>query len=221
MTLAVVFVEPESAGNVGFLARAMANFGLSELVLVNPRELGLMARSRAMHAWPIIQNARVAKSFDEAVAPYDEVIGTTAKTPSDNNSTRAFVTPRELASQLGHGRYCLVIGRESRGLTTEELRKCDITVRITTSDSYPSMNASHAAAVLFYELFSAKENPSRVSDAREKRALLKMFDGIASSCGLRNAENAVKCFRNVVSRAFISGHEAKAIAAVLSRCKKQ
>ncbi len=218
--MAVVFVEPESPGNVGFLARAMANFGLSELVLVNPCDITVMARARAMHAWPLVQNARIVGSFDEAIAPYDEAIGTTAKTASDNNSTRAFVTPRELAESMGKGKYCLVIGRESRGLTTAELRKCDIVTRVPTAESYPSLNASHAAAILFYELFSSKGNESRESDAREKQALVDLFSGVAESSGLRNSENAVKCFRNVISRAFISGHEAKAIAGVLSRHKK-
>ncbi len=218
--MAVVFVEPESPGNVGFLARAMANFGLNELVLVNPCDITAMARARAMRAWPLVQQARIARSFDEAVKPYDEVIGTTAISVSDEDSTRASVTPRELAGSMGTGRYCIVIGRESRGLTKEELRKCDIVASIPTTENYNTLNATHAAAILFYELFSPKTNESRESDAKEKRALVDLFSDSAESCGMRNPENAVKCFRNVISRAFISGREAKAIAGALSRHKK-
>ena len=219
MGFTVILEEPENPGTIGFMARAMKNFGLSKLILVNPCPITAITRARAMHAWDVVQAAGVASSFDEAVAGFDEVIATTAKPSTDNNTTRAYLTPRELAGQVGRGSYALVFGRESRGLTSAELRKCDVVAHIEGS-AYPVMNVTHAAAILFYELFSSKSSTRRTSDGREKRALVGLFSDAARSSGLRNPENAIKMFRNVISRAFISGSEAKGIAAVLSRFRK-
>ena len=216
----VVFVEPETPGNVGSLARAMANFGLDELVLVNPCELrdDGEARALAVHAWPIVANAK-RMSFEEAISGFDNVIGATARTASDTNTTRAYMTPRELAdvSRDFRGDLCLVFGRESRGLTSEELRKCDLVVHIPCSPDYPTLNITHAAVVIFYELFAEKSNPHRLGSPKQKQETIQIFEKLAYSLELRNPENAVKQFRNVISRAFISGSEARGISGVLSR----
>jgi tRNA/rRNA methyltransferase len=225
MTTSVIFVEPENSGNVGFLARAMANFGLSRLILVNPKcEIDMMARARAMHAWDIAKKAKIEKSYDRVLSKFDFVIGTTAQvTPHGNNTTRAYMTPRELADAMRgiEGKVAIVIGRESSGLTTGELRKCDITVHIPATEKYPTLNATHAAAIIFYELFSEKANPYRKASRREKDLLVQYFGEIAydPALNLRNPENAVKMFNNVISRAFVSGREAHGIAGVLGKLK--
>ena len=197
----------------------MKNFGLSKLILVNPCAVTQITRARSMHAWEIVQNAKTVSTFDKAVTGFDEVIATTAKSSTDNNTTRAYLTPRELAESVAKGKYALVFGRESRGLTRIELRKCDIVVHIETGE-YKALNATHAAAIVFYELFSSKSSTLRKSDAREKKALVRLFERLAISTGMRNPSNAAKMFRNVVSRAFISGREAKGIAGALSRARK-
>lgn len=218
----VVFVEPETPGNVGALARVMANFGLKELVLVNPCEINGDTKARAMHAWDIIEQAE-CMSFEEAISGFDNVIGTTAKVFSDHNTTRAYVTPRELSSQLKktEGRYCFVFGRESCGLNNQELRKCDINVHIECAPEYATLNITHAAAIIFYELFSEKINLVRKSKTKEKEALVDLFEKLAFSLELRNPENAVKQFKNVISRSFISGSEAKGISGVISKAEEK
>ncbi|MCK4327556.1 MAG: RNA methyltransferase [Candidatus Diapherotrites archaeon] len=219
MSWTIILVEPENPGTIGFVARAMNNFSLSDLVLVNPCDMTAMTRARAMHSTKILEKARTVKTFSEAVTGFDEVIATTAKPSTDNNTTRSYLTPRELASARAKGRYALVFGRESRGLTNKELRACDTVVHIECP-GYRVMNITHAAAIVFYELFSSKASTRRQSDRMEKKTLVRLFTGAAESSGLRNPENAVKMFRNVVSRAFISGGEAKGIAVVLSRLRK-
>ncbi|MFC2174587.1 RNA methyltransferase [archaeon] len=219
MSWTVILVEPENPGTIGFVARAMNNFGLSELILVNPCDVTMMTKARAMHSFQIVKKAKTVKTFAEAVEGFDELIATTAKPSTDNNTTRSYLTPRELASTHAKGRYALVFGRESRGLTNKELRACDTVVHIETP-GYPVMNITHAAAIVFYELFSSKTSTRRTSNSREKETLVRLFKEAAGSSGLRNPENAVKMFRNVVSRAFISGGEARGIAVVLSRLRK-
>ncbi|MCD4739909.1 TrmJ/YjtD family RNA methyltransferase [archaeon] len=214
----VVFVEPETPGNIGALARTMANFGLKELVLVNPCEIDEKAKARAVGALPILENAQIM-AFNKAIHGFDAVIGTTARVYSDYNTTRAFVTPRELSKQFKKtkGNYCFVLGRESSGLKNNELRKCDISVHIPCSPGYRALNITHAAAILFYELFSEKENKSRTSTQRQKQDMLTLFEKLALSVDMRNPKNAVKQFNSVISRAFVSGSEAQGISGVLSR----
>lgn len=219
MAFTVILVEPENPATIGFMARAMKNFGLSELILVNPCPITAITRARAMHAWDVVQSAETVRTFAEAVSGFDEVIATTANTSTDNNTTRAYLTPRELSTRVATGDYAIVFGRESRGLTSREIRACDIVVHIEGS-GYSTLNITHAAAVIFYELFSSKESTTRKSSGKEKNTLLSMFAVAANSSGLRNPENAIKMFRNVISRAFISGAEANGIAAVLSRLGK-
>ena len=207
----------EGQENVGYVARLMKNFDLNNLILVSPKcKVGLKARSRSMHGWNILKKAKKLDSFDKAIEKYDVVIGTTAKVHSDNSTARAYMTPRELAKNIPKkSKACIVFGRESRGLTTAELKKCDIAVHIPAS-KYSTLSISHAAAILFYELFSTKSNVSRVESKSEKEHLVKQFSGLAKSkpAKMRNPENTVKMFRNVMSRAFISGREAHGIAGV-------
>ncbi len=219
MGIAVVLVEPESPGNIGFVARAMKNFGIKDLILINPCEVNMETRSRAMHAWDVVKKARLVGGFDDIKnMNFDFIIGTTAKS-WETSTTRASVTPRELAEMLGEidARIALVFGRESRGLTNAELRKCDIVLNIPTSNEYKSMNLSHAVAVVLYELFGRKK-PKRKARGNEKKTLINLFSKLANSLGLRNPENAIKMFKNVISRAIISGSEAKGIAVVFKRC---
>ncbi len=219
MTWSVILVEPENPGSIGFIARAMKNFGVEKLVLVNPCKITSMTRARAMHSFDVVENARVVKTFTEAINGFDEVIATSAKTSTDRNTTRAYLTPKELAQHRGQGNYALVFGRESRGLTSSEIRKCDLNIHIETP-GYPVLNLTHSVAIVLYELFSSKSSTQRKSVGKEKQVVLQHFSDLAKQSGMRNPENAVKMFRNVVSRAFISGAEAHGIAGVLSRLKK-
>ena len=219
MQYSVILMETQNPGTIGSIARAMKNFGLKDLILVNPCEITAITRARAMHAWDVVQNAKIVDSFEEAIQPFDELIATTANTSTDKNTTRAYLTPRELAASVGTGNYAFVFGRESSGLNNKELRRCDTVVHIEAG-KYSVLNISHAAAIVFYEMFSSKSSTKRKSDSREKRTLISLFSELAEKSELRNSENAIKMFRNVISRAFISGREANGIAGVFSALRK-
>ncbi len=216
----VVFVEPESAGNIGALARVMKNFGLKELVLVNPKcEIDKEAKARAKHAFDIIEKARIVKDFGK-IGDFDFVIGTTGKITPDYNEVRCAITPRELAGQA-KGKIAIVLGREGTGLTNNELALCDIIVHIPTDSRYPIMNITHAAAIVFYELFSANKEVGEKANAREKKVLLDYFDRILNDLpAIRDKKKVAKIFRNVVNRSLIAGKEAHTLAGVFKEIKK-
>ena len=219
----VVFVEPESSGNIGALARVMKNFGLSDLVIVHPRcRIDNDAKTRAKHAFDIIDRARVVKSFSN-IGKFDFIIGTTGKTAPNYDEVRCCITPRELVGQIKtRGNLALVFGREGTGLSNEELKACDIIVCIPTDRKYPVMNVTHAAAVLFYELFSNRQELVRRAELREKEVLFDYFGSIVERLsGLRDKKKVVKIFKNLINRSMIAGKEAHTLAGVLKEIDKK
>ena len=149
-------IEPAFEESIGFTARAMKNFGLEALHLVNPSTvLAREGRMRGVHAQEILDSIMVHGSLLDALKGLNLVVGTTAqKAHSDSNLIRKPMSPRELARVLSSltGAVGIVLGREGTGLNNHELSLCDTLVTIPAVDEYPTLNISHAAAIIFYEL---------------------------------------------------------------------
>ncbi len=226
MKIYTVFVEPKTPGNIGFLARTMKNFGLNNLVLINPCRLDESAYYQAVHAKELVQNAQVYGSIEEFVK--DEaittVVGTTGTAGGSYNIPRIPITPDELGDKISSGgNVALVFGREGEGLSNEELELCDVLVTIPTSDEYPIMNISHAAAIVFYEIFKqTKDYPiddMDIADFEDKQVIMELCNEIISQLEYpdhkrRNVEIITK---RIIGRAFIAGREAKTLRGTLNR----
>jgi len=174
----IIAQEFKTAGNIGALARVMKNFGFSQLILYKPQcdHLGKEAMDRATHAKEILENARIVKELD-----YDLLIGATAITGTDRNLKRNPITPETLSHMELKGNVGLIIGREADGMRAEELAKCDIVVTIPTSKKSPTMNVSHAAAILLYELYKCSQSPKQGDNIKaaakeDKERLLQLID---------------------------------------------
>ncbi|MEM0372607.1 MAG: TrmJ/YjtD family RNA methyltransferase [archaeon] len=201
----VVFVEPETAGNVGSVTRAMSNFGINELILVNPRcdVRSDECKATAKHAYWIIENARIVSSLEKVAGEFDAVIGTTGK---KNDRARDI---RELRKNIigTSGKKAIVIGRESTGLNERELALCTAIATIPTNRDYAIMNASHAAAIMFYEL-SPQRATNEGADAKQTKAMLKYFDELADMTSVRDKKAVKSVFRDAISRSLLSKSEA-------------
>jgi len=159
MHLRIVLVEPLYDGNVGFAARAMKNFGYSDLVLVNPCAVGKEGIARAAHARDVLENATYL-TIDEVFETSHVTVATTgAVSKSASHPMRMpFCTPRELRefAEDIDGTVSILFGRENWGLNNEEVKRCDIICTIPTSEIYPITNLSHAVAIICYELSQLK-----------------------------------------------------------------
>jgi TrmH family RNA methyltransferase len=171
----VVVVEPETPGNVGTIARAMKNFGLSDLKLVDPPELKEdgEAYGFAGHAREdVLPNAEEV-TFDAVVESY-HTVGTTAITGEDDRSHERFPfkTPAELRESLKtvDAPTAIVFGREGRGLNNEELSRLDEVCSIPADDDYPVLNLGQAATVLLYELRELTVDETQLPDTEVTRA---------------------------------------------------
>jgi len=171
----VVVVEPETPGNVGTIARAMKNFGLDDLKLVNPPELAEdgEAYGFAGHAREDVLPNADEVTFEEVVASY-HTVGTTAITGEDDQSHERFPfkTPVELRESLEtvDAPTAIVFGREGRGLNNEELSQLDEVCSIPADDDYPVLNLGQAATVLLYELRDLTVGETQLPDTEVTRA---------------------------------------------------
>lgn len=224
----VVFVEPESPGNIGFLARTMKNFGLSNLVLINPGKIQNETYYHAMHARDVISDCETYNSLAEfaRVESIDFMVGTTGVAGGSYNIQRIAVTPEQLADSMNiNSKLALIFGREGNGLSNNEINLCDLVVSIPTHESYPIMNVSHAAAIIFHELYK-KEKTYPVEDLgeaslMEKENLIVSMDEIISKLDYPNhkSKNASIVFRRLLGRSFISAREAHTLQGTLRRIK--
>ncbi|MWV63851.1 TrmJ/YjtD family RNA methyltransferase [Halorubrum sp. JWXQ-INN 858] len=171
----VVVVEPETPGNVGTIARAMKNFGLTDLKLVNPPELAEdgEAYGFAGHAREDVLPNADEVTFDEVVENY-HTVGTTAITGEDDRSHERFPfkTPVELRESLRtiDAPTAIVFGREGRGLNNDELRRLDEVCSIPAAADYPVLNLGQAATVLLYELRDLTVSRTQQPDTTVTRA---------------------------------------------------
>jgi TrmH family RNA methyltransferase len=216
-------VEPAFEESIGFTARAMKNFGLLDLALVNPQTtLGKNGRMRGGHAQDVLDAVTIYTSLPEALDGLDLSIGTTAqRTPSATNLLRKPMTPRELAEILSPqtGTVGIVLGREGTGLNNTELGLCDAMVTIPSSEEYPTLNVSHAAAILFYELQSASFSPERgeLATVEVKDTILRYMSQSLTNIGLEEYKIGltVRAARNVLGRSAIRKREASLLAGAL------
>ncbi len=157
----IVLTDPSHPGNIGSVARAMKNMGLSDLVLVRPRAFPHeQATALAAGAEDVLAAAVVVDSVPAALADCGYVAATTSRPRSYHWE---FATPRELAGRIAAmepaTRAALLFGSERYGLANEDLQHCNVLVRIPANPDYCSLNLAMAVQLLAYELLVAREQP--------------------------------------------------------------
>lgn len=150
----IVLVNTTHPGNIGGAARAMKNMGLSRLYLVAPKEYPSdKATWRSAGALDVLDQAVVVDTLEEAIAGCGLVVGTSAR---ERRIPWPLLDPRQCGesvwSEAAHHEVALVFGREDRGLTNEELHKCNYHVHIPANPDYSSLNLATAVQVICYEV---------------------------------------------------------------------
>ena len=235
---AVAVVGAETPGNVGTVARAMKNFGFSELVLVDPPSLDRdgEAYGFAGAAREDVLPGATELDFDDLVAGYRTVGFTAITNESGAKHVRyPFETPAELAGSLaGRGAddppTALVFGRERVGLTNEELARLDRICSIPANPAYPTLNLGQAATVALYELRGlalgegpeTTQHPERDADRATPAEVEAFHDHFAEFLAeLRYPEEkrakTGRLMRRLVGRADPTGRELRTLRGVLRR----
>ncbi len=159
----IVLVEPQLAENIGTAARAMANFGLDALRIVNPREAWPSERARAVASGAdrVIDKVEVYSTLAEALADLNFVYATTAR---DRGLAKPVEGPAEAAAEMarrlaGGERTGVIFGRERTGLYTEEVGFADRLLTFPVNPAFASLNLAQAVLLVGYEWFRTRQAP--------------------------------------------------------------
>lgn len=218
--ISIILYKPQNPGNIGATARVMSNFGFNGLYLVDPETDHLSRESldRATHSKEILKKARIISKDDLQKFAY--LIATTSKLGTDYNINRSPISPEKLAELLKdkHGEIGIVFGPEDKGLSNEEIKRCDFVVSIPTYKRCSTMNLSHSVTVLLYELFK-KTNKQKIGIIKQaskntKDTLLKLIfnkleDIEFSTKEKRETQKII--WKRLIGKSFLTEREAFAL----------
>jgi TrmH family RNA methyltransferase len=243
LSFTIILVRPENSGNIGQTARIMKNFDFEKLVIFNPIEsvtniLSYETQGFAMHGKDILLNSEIIEINNQEhhidilrkfLDKFDLILGTTAKGRSFNNLNRLAIFPEDLELPFSKRplEIAILFGKESRGLTNEELLLTDILIRIPTGERYPTLNLAQACGIILYELFKKLhiitigrgKKPILVADKKDRKILYKILKKLIKKFKIRNykTKNAFLAFKNVIERSFLSKKELSLILGFFSR----
>lgn len=204
----IIMVGTTHPGNIGGVARAMKNMGLSRLSLVAPEAPfpHAKARARASGAVNVLENTQVFSTLEEAIADCSLVIGASARM---RTLPWPVVDPRECARRVVNvekeAEVAIVLGRENSGLTNEELELCQLLVTIPTNPDFSSLNIAAAAQVLCYEIRLATaldrvpepEPDSPLATAAEQEGMFKHFEEALTELDFLKPDNPGQLMRRL------------------------
>lgn len=233
----VVLVETSHPGNIGGVARAMKNMGLSDLVLVNPKSYpSVEASVRASSAADVLDSAQVVASLEEAVKDCATVVGASARLRKVSWPQMDVRETAEMAMNVTcveNQKIAMVFGREDSGLSNAELDKCNYLAHIPSNPNYSSLNLVAAVQVFAYECLMASDIKSvhSVEGYRHKLASSELLEGFYDHLFqalqdiefLDPAKNArfMRRMRRLFNRAQLDVKEIDILRGILSAAQRQ
>jgi tRNA/rRNA methyltransferase len=230
---AVILVEPQLGENIGFVARAMLNCGMTDLRLVRPRDgwPSDKALAAASGADRVIDAARLYASTEEAIAGLGRVYATTAR---PRYMIKPVMTPRRAAAELrtetAAGIACgLLFGRERSGLYNDEIVLADTLIQVPLNPAFSSLSLPQAVLLIAYEWYQAGDatSPEELVMGRtqpaDKGALLYFFErleGLLDDTGFFTVDDKrpgmVRNIRNIFQRKHLTEQELRTLHGILT-----
>ncbi len=228
----IVLSGPQLGENIGAAARAMANFGLSDLRLVSPRDGWPNEKADAMAAGAgfVVEGARVFASVEDAVAEMTFVLATTAR---DRTMAKPILTPSEAAIRLramaaaGHA-SAVLFGGERAGLTNDEVALADAIVTIPTSPGFSSLNLGQAVLLIGYEWFKcgdvtpAERIDHGLAQPAPREELFRLFEHLEEELEKSgflfppgNRPGMIRTLRSILHRAQLTDQEVRTLRGVI------
>ena len=222
--IAIVLVEPLTGGNIGSVARAMTNMGLSDLRIVHPQAdpYGDEAHMLAHGSHELLHQSKVYETIKESIADCSLILGTSHKPIRYNHPS---YTVREIGPKIlpycQSNKVAILFGRENHGLSNEEINLCTWLVHIPTARPYPALNLAQAVIVTCYELFMAIEQPiveqipNKLATFEEIDKYLLNLQSILSKAGFKHKNDNPELFlgilRRLLTKRSLEEHELRAL----------
>ncbi|UYP45839.1 hypothetical protein NEF87_002124 [Candidatus Lokiarchaeum ossiferum] len=223
--ITIILINTESSGNIGSVARVMKNFGFFKLILFNPQDdpFQTYAHGFAMKAQDVLNDAEVIScekddEFTELKVlfqRFDVVIGSSAKGYSYQNIKRIPIFLEDLDLSILHAtsKVAIVFGRESTGLSNEQILQTDFLIKIGANPEYPTLNLSHAVAVVLYFLYQSMHEVRHAQvipgNKKDKDRLIMIMEKVLKKIPLQSYryERTLHAFKNIIGRSFASRKE--------------
>jgi tRNA/rRNA methyltransferase len=230
---AVVLVDPQLGENIGMVARAMLNCGLTDMRLVRPRDgwPNRKAVAAAAGATEVLDKARLFVTTAEATADLERLYAATAR---ERDMTKAVVTPRAAAGEMralsSEGVRCGVLfGGEAKGLTNDDVALAESILNVPLNPAFKSLNLAQAVLLVGYEWYQGSDDfadreiavpkETRLANTQELVGFFEHLEGELDACGfLRVKEKRpvmVRNLRNLFHRATLTEQEVRTLRGVI------
>lgn len=225
----LVLVEPQDLVNIASAVRIAKNFGVERLRLVRPAAFDPWRIEGIAHnTGDVIEQIQIVDTLEAALADVGYAVALTARGRAQKRSVmRPSEAAWELTQRADGSPVAAVFGREDKGLTNEELDRCQALVTIATNPGYRSLNLAQAVAILCYECYLAREgsgqpfkSPRHPADPATGAQLDHLFHDWERSLWAidffktRQPERVMRSFRELVYRAGLDGREAALLRAM-------
>lgn len=228
--LSIALVRTAYSGNLGAVARVMTNFGVRRGTLVSPRCDLNSVEARQYATGPsalTLATMNTVKSLNDCTAGYSSVIGLTRRT---GQTRKPSLRLGELTQRLTDGQVLLVFGPEEDGLSDAEIKQCTDIITLDISPQMPSLNLSHAVAVVLSQIYFqlgtvalTDQAPAKAVAADEMIALYRALEvtlkNQEKTGKLSNAERLSRILAQTLSRARLDEHELAAWHGLFSLLK--
>ena len=224
--LSIILVRPKFHENIGSVARAMKNMGLTRLMIVNGcSPLHPNAYKLASGAEDILERAEEFFRFEEALSEMGCVVGTTSR---GGKERQPLLTPKILAKKLvslsKKNLIGLAFGSEKEGLTNEELSLCHLYVRIPSVESFASLNLAQAVMVVCYEVSQAfmdiPKQAVRLAEAEKVERMFEHMEKTLTQIGFLDSDHPkriMRVLRNLFGRSQMVEREVQILQGIWSQ----
>ncbi|WP_080513412.1 RNA methyltransferase [Prochlorococcus marinus] len=233
VNLKVVLVEPNGPINIGSIARLCSNFDVNELRIVSPKcdIFSLEAKKMALKGQKYINNCRVFNSIEQAIFDCDLVLATCGRIDLSNDieCENPEVISKWISSFKVINNLAILFGREDRGLTNSELLFAHKIFNIKTSQDYPSLNLSHAVAIILYELNKCSKNTPQkdlkvfnLASSKQIYESFKDLEEILIRTGYlleHTSFSKISKFKKFILKAKTSSHEINVLRGIVRQIK--
>ena len=230
-----ILVNPQLGENIGACARALKNFGFSNLNIVTPRDPwpNTKARMTSVGAYNVIQKARIYKNVSDAVKEFDLVFATTARKRDINKKHISIVNFVKLLSKYEKSNIGIMFGPEASGLSNHDLSLSNFIIQIPTSKKLTSLNLSHAVIVICYEIykslnvnkFKKEKILSKLTSKKSIKNLIKFIEDMLDKKNFFNPPEKKKSIilniNNIFGRLELSDKELRILFSIFSSLKRK
>ena len=171
-----ILVRPQIGENIGSVARAIKNFNIKHLRIINPRcnWPNHKALATSVGARDILKSAKIYNSIEEAVGDLDIIFASSSRTRKIN---KKIISILNLKKKVKRGRKIgILFGPEASGLSNDELSYADYLVKIPTNKKFSSLNLSHSATIFCFEIFQYFSNKKAIYKSGYRSLVAKKFE---------------------------------------------